>query len=239
MPFFKALCQNPLVSKRFVEVITQLRMQFGINLGRVKFELFEKLTENKAYRKKVFMCRSFVECFGIIWKTLEKAPESAKNKHSNKFPKFLNLFKNFRKSSETIGNCRKELKTTFQHFLILFKSSEIIGSLRMSSDNFGNCRKANNLPAFLKVFEIFEIVGSLRKSSEVFGENRKMSESSQNDLSTLLKIFGNLRKCAEMLGKLRKPSEICECNRRFMKVLYNIPTSDTCGQKIRFKNFDL
>ena len=49
-----------------------------------------------------------------------------------------------------------------------------------------------------------KIFGSLRKSSNVFRNLRKISESSQNYLTT---IFENFRKCSEMLGKLREPSE--------------------------------
>ena len=101
---------------------------------------------------EVRVCVSFVECLEILLKTLEKAPESVKNKHPNKFPKFLKIFGNLRKSSEISGSlwkssgeirkCRKALKTTFQHFLNFFlKSSEIIGSHWMSLEIFGNCRK--------------------------------------------------------------------------------------------------
>ena len=50
------------------------------------------------------------------------------------------------------------------------------------------------------------------------------------------KIFGSVRKCSENFGNPRK---IFECNRRFMKLFYIIPISDTCGLKIRFKNFNL
>ena len=80
-------------------------------------------------------------------------------------------------------------------------------------------------------------------SSEVFGKYRKMSESSQNDLPTVLEnfrklseIFGSVRKCSENFGN---PQKIFECNRRFMKNFYTIPISDTCGLRIRFRNFDL
>ena len=127
-----------------------------------------------------------------------------------------------------------------------------IGNHRNSLDVFGNLRKISDfcrkvLKITFQRFKTFlkssEIGGSLRKSSEFFAKIRKMSESSQNDLPTLFEnfrkfseIFGSVWKCSENFGNPRK---IFECNRRLMKIFYTIPTSDTCGLKIRFKNFDL
>ena len=69
---------------------------------------------------------------------LVKSTGDCKNKHSDKFPKFLKIFANLLKSSEIfgkIGECRKVLKTTFLDLPELFmKFSEIIGNLRK---NFG------------------------------------------------------------------------------------------------------
>ena len=119
----------------------------------------------------------------------------------------------------------------------------------MSSEIFEKFRKfaAKCFRKPSSTFEFFlefsEIVGSFRESSEVFVKNRKMSKSSQNDLWTL---FENFRKFSEISGSVRKcsknfgnPWKIFERTRRFMRNCYAIPTSDTCGLKIRFKNFDL
>ena len=57
--------------------------------------------------------RSFVECLEILWKTKEKAPESAK-KNPN-IPTSFRTVENFRKSPKVLRKnrkCRKVLKTT-------------------------------------------------------------------------------------------------------------------------------
>ena len=160
--------------------------------------------------------------FGNSLENLGKSTGECKNKHFDNFPKFLKIFGNLRKSWEIFGKNWKMLQSAQDDLSALF-----------------NC-------LFLH-FQIFkkssESVGSLRKSSEVFGKNRKMSESSQNDLPTLFEnfqkfseIFWSVWKCSENFGN---PREIFECNRRFMKIVYTLPISDTCGLKIRFKNFDL
>ena len=83
--------------------------------------------------------------FGNSLENLGKSTREGKNKHSNKFPRFLKIFGNLQslwKSSEKIAECRKVLKTTFQQFLKLIrKLSEVFGCLKRSLENFGNCRK--------------------------------------------------------------------------------------------------
>ena len=62
----------------------------------------------------------------------------------------------------------------------------------------------------------------------------EMSKSSQNNLLT---IFENFSKASEVSGNVKTLENFQM--RRFTKLFYNIPIPDTCGQKIRFKNFDL
>ena len=159
--------------------------------------------------------------FGNSLQNLGKSTGECKNH----FWKFSEIFGNLRQSSEKIAKCGKVLKTTCQ-YLLFFKSLEIIGSLRISSENFGTFQHFRNF------YEIFE---NCRKSSERIGKCRKV-------LKTIfwhfLKIFKNFQKSSEVFGNARKTSETCgKC--LFRKIFYNIPISDTCGLKIRFKNFDL
>ena len=107
---------------------------------------------------------SFAKCLEILWKTWERAPESVKNKHSNKFSKFLIFFENFRKSSEVFGNLRKKQPSSISEMFL--KSSEIVGSLRKNRKISESSQ--NDLPT---LFENF------RKPSEVFGNARKTSET--------------------------------------------------------------
>ena len=114
--------------------------------------------------------------FGNSLDNLWKSTGERKNKHSNKFPKFLKIFGNLR---EKIGKCRKVLKITFQHFWNFFeifgnctRSSEIFGSLRKNSENVGKLskRSSNTFWKFSKIF------GNLRKCLENFGNPRKIFE---------------------------------------------------------------
>ena len=85
-------------------------------------------------------------CFRMFRNSLEnlgKALESAKNKHSDKFLKFLKIFGNLWKSSEISGNLRKNQKMSqsakndlpaFLSFLNLQKLSKVFGNLRKSSE---------------------------------------------------------------------------------------------------------
>ena len=135
-----------------------------------------------------------------VWKffgKLRKKHRRVQNKHSDKFPKFMKIFANLRKSSGTIGKCRKVLKMTFQHFLIF---SEIFGNHRKFLDVFGRLRK---------------FVGSLWKSSEKIGKCRKVLKTI---FRQCLKIFGNLRKYSEMLGNFANPRKIFKGNQRFMNI---------------------
>ena len=90
---------------------------------------------------------SFVECLEILWKTKEKAPESAKTNIPTSFQNFL----------AKIGKCLKVLKTTFQHFLIIF--------LKISQ---GRPKK----PSLNRVFKFFlKIFGNFQKTN---GKNWKI-----------------------------------------------------------------
>ena len=143
--------------------------------------------------------------FGNSLDNLGKSTGECKNKQSDKFPNFLKIFENLRKSSEVFGRLRK--------------SSEKIGNLSQSAQN--------NFAAVL-IFKIFE---NCRKSSEKFGKCQKVLKTI---FRHFLKIVENFRKCSEVFGNTRKTSETLG---KFS--FYNIPISDTCGLKIRFKNFDL
>ena len=70
----------------------------------------------------------------ILWKTYIGTGE-CKNKHSNKFPKFLKIFGNLRKSLEKIAKCSKQPSGVFYFFKSL-EISEVFGSLQMSLENF-------------------------------------------------------------------------------------------------------
>ena len=142
------------------------------------------------------MFRNYLENLG-------KSTGKCKNKHSDKFPKFLKIFGNLRKKSENVARCSRQPSGIF-NFL---KSSEIIGSLRMSSKIFGQFQKI--VAMSFQHFSIF------LKSLEIFGKNGKMSESSQNDLPTVFEnfrkfsaIFGSVRKCSENFGTLGNFSNV-------------------------------
>ena len=86
--------------------------------------------------------------FGNSLENLGKSTGECKKKHSDKFPKFVNIFGNLFKSSEIfgslqkslekIGECCKVLKMTNWHFFDFFKKcSEIIGSHQTSLEIFG------------------------------------------------------------------------------------------------------
>ena len=147
---------------------------------------------------------------------LGKSTGECKNQHSNKFPKFLKVFGNLRKSSDVFGKIQKLSQSAFKKQLFSFFELFVKSS---------------------------EIVGSLRKSSEVFGKDRKLTENSQNDLPTIFKDFRKfLEMASEVFGNARKTSETSENFRMYFEVyekFYNIPISDTYGLKIRFKNFEL
>ena len=175
--------------------------------------------------------------FGNSLENLGKSTGECKKKHSDKFPKFVNIFGNLFKSSEIFGSlqkslekireCCKVLKMTYWLFFIFLKNVrkllEVIRHLWKSSGNFeivAKCLKqpSSILESFLKSSKI---VGSLRKSSEFFRKNWKMSESSQNNLLTIfanfrkfLEIFRNVRKCSENFGN---PQKIFEYGQRFTK----------------------
>ena len=140
---------------------------------------------------------------------------------------FGNYLENLGKSTESAKN--KHL--TSSEVLKIFRN-RLWKTRKMSQS------AKNNLPAFCDFFlnlrkSLMEVFGNLRKFSKIVWKclkqpcsrkNGKMSESSENDI----------RKCSEMLGKLRNSRKIFKCNRNLW-----IPISDTCGLKIRFKNFDL
>ena len=88
--------------------------------------------------------------FGNFLDNLRKSTGECKNKHSDKFPKFLKIFRNLRKSLEIFGSLRKSSKVfgknrkmseSSQNDLPFWKSSEVFGSVRKCSENFGNPRK--------------------------------------------------------------------------------------------------
>ena len=128
--------------------------------------------------------------FGNSLENLGKSTGECKNKHSDRFPKFLKIFGKNRKMLQSAQDdlslwmsseiCLQVLKIAFQHFWNFFEI-------------FRNCRKCS------------EIFLSVRKKSENVG---KFSKRSSYTFWKFSKIFGNLRRCLEMLGKLRKPSEI-------------------------------
>ena len=99
--------------------------------------------------------------------SLGKSTGECRNKHSDKFPKFLKIFGKDRKMSQSAQDDLPAFKFFFM------KSSEVIGNLRKSSEKFEKCRKVLKtiFRHFLKVFENF------RKSLEVFGNARKTSEN--------------------------------------------------------------
>ena len=126
---------------------------------------------------------SFVECLEILWKTQEKALESAENKHSNKFPKFLKIFRN------------------------LWKSSEISGSLQKKSANVTKCLKQPS--SIFYFFKSLEIIRSLQKISEIVAKCLKQPSSIFEfflNLQKLLEVFGNLQKKSENVRKFSKQS---------------------------------
>ena len=196
-------------------------------------------------KAKVALGRSHYTKFPKTLKVAQKLPstiylclpESAKRN-------IPTTFRNFWKSSEKIGKCRKVLKTTFQHFkFFLWKSLEVFRGLRMSSEIFGKFRKFQKCwkvilkNIFLKFFwnlrKLLVVFRNLRNSSEKIGKCTKVLKTI---FRHFMKIFEDFRKSSEVFGNARK---IFECNRRLMKLVYTLPTSDTCGLKIRFKNFDL
>ena len=87
---------------------------------------------------------------------LGKCTGESKNNYSGKFPKFLKIFANLRRSPEIfethlkssekkIGIFRKMLKATFKHFKTFYeifrnhrKSSEVSVRLWETSERFGN-----------------------------------------------------------------------------------------------------
>ena len=159
------------------------------------------------------------------------------------FRQVSEIFENLRKSSEIFRkNWKMSQSASRRPSSILKFFNEIFGSFRKSWQFFGCLRKISEIcRKVLKItFQHLNFFLNVRKLSEVFGKNRKMLESSQNDLPTLFEnfreIFGSVRKCSENFGNPRK---FFKCNRRFMKIFYTVPISDTCGLKIRFKNFDL
>ena len=123
-----------------------------------------------------------------------------------------------------LQSAQDDLPAFFNYLWNLQKSLEVFGCLRKISEI---CRKVLKITSqhFLKFFwKSSEIVRNLRKK---FGKCRKV-------LKTIFQLFENFRKFSEMFGTTRK---FFKCNRRFMKIFYTIPISDTFGLKIRFKNF--
>ena len=93
--------------------------------------------------------------FGNSLENLGKSTREYKNKHSDKFPKFLKIFGNLWKSSEKIGECRKVLKTTFQAFLNFF--FEIFGNYWKSLEVRKLSESSqNNLPTIFVNFRKLE-----------------------------------------------------------------------------------
>ena len=117
--------------------------------------------------------------FGISLENFGKCTGECKNKLSNKFPKFLKFFGNFRKSSEIFEKLENVTKCSRRPSSILKFCYEIFGNHWKSSDIFGNLRKSsessqNDLPTFF--WEYSEIFGSVQKCSENFGNPRKIFE---------------------------------------------------------------
>ena len=124
--------------------------KFNKPAGRAKFELFEKITSANQFQiereksydyllityMKKLNGRSLTGSKGsclLCWmfgSSLQNLGKST-GEYINNLP---TSFRNFWKSSEKIGKCRKWLKMTFLHFNIFMKSSEIIGSLRKFSE---------------------------------------------------------------------------------------------------------
>ena len=87
--------------------------------------------------------------FGNSLDNVGKSSGECKNKHSDKFPKYLKIFGNLLKSSEIFGKksenvakCSRRPSSILKLFYEIFgshrKSSEFFECLRKSSENFGN-----------------------------------------------------------------------------------------------------
>ena len=134
-----------------------------------------------------------------VWKfvaNLGKSTGECKNKHSNKFSKFLKIFGNLRRSSEKIEKRRKVLKTTFQHF-DLFK---IFGNCRKSSEIVGEFPKLSSRTSW----KFSKIFGNLRKCSENFGKFSNVIGCLlfQSDTCGLKIRFVNLHWCYSLTALL-------------------------------------
>ena len=167
--------------------------------------------------------------FGNFLENLGKSTGECKNKHSDKFPKFLKIsrksleiFRSLHKSSEKIRKCHKVLKITFQHF------QNFLRNLWKSSEMFRKNRKMfckvlikitlQHSLIFLKIF------GNCWKSSEIFRslgkklENvRKFSKRSSDNFWKFSKVFGNAQKISDTLGKFLNTMG------SLRKFFYNIP----------------
>ena len=94
---------------------------------------------------------------------LGKSTGESKNNYSGKFPKFLKIFANLRRSPEIFETHLKSSEKKLEYFAkcsrrpssilkLFMKSSEIIGSLRKSPYVFGKLRKGSEICR--KVFKI-------------------------------------------------------------------------------------